>query len=313
MEVSKREESIVIVILTLNQKESTLNCLASLERISDPAFEVIVADNGSTDRTVETVREKFPWVEVHSFPHNLGVASGRNRAAELAIRRFGASFLLFLDNDMVVEPDFVSALHEPFTNDKEVGQTQAKLLLLDDPQRLNDGGGCQLDFWRGQTVPVGFNEIDRGQYDTTRDCIACGGAMMVRAEVFEELGGFDEVFGPFGPEDLDFSLRLSDAGYQALFVPDAVAYHAVSHTIGAGYDPEYALSKSRHWVILMNRHASFHEKVLFWILGAPYRGIRAALREARRRNFKSFLALLKGALDHRSSDSGNQSVDRESC
>lgn len=287
---------IVVIILTFNQREMTLKCLAEISRINHPSFRVLLWDNGSSDGTAQAVEAEFPSVLYHQQDNNLGVARGRNRAADLAIRRFTPSYLLFLDNDMLIEPGFISALHEPFIDDETIGQTQAKLRFLDDPDRLNDGGGCQIEFWRGRTVPVGFNELDRGQYDTQRECVACGGAMMVRTDVFQELNGFDEAFNPFGPEDLDFSLRLKRAGYRSLFVPQAVAYHAVSHTVGADFEPEYAFDKSRHWFRFMQRHAPIHQRALFWAVGAPYLALRAGLREAMRGNFKAFFALLRGGL-----------------
>jgi GT2 family glycosyltransferase len=119
-------------------------------------------------------------------------------------------------------------------------------------------------------TPVGYGEIDRGQYDTVTECISCGGAMMVRTDVFQELGGFDSLFDPFGPEDMDFSLRLQNAGYQALYVPQAMAYHAVSHTFGKGYSEDYARLKSRHWFKFMRRHASPWQQLAFFLFGAPY-------------------------------------------
>lgn len=290
--------SVVVIILTLNQRDKTLRCLASLMAAEAPHPEVLVWDNGSQDGTAEAVRNAFPSVWVHAHPGNLGVAAGRNAAAALAVERSSPSYLLFLDNDMRLEHHFVSALLEPLVESKRVGQTQAKLRLADDPQRLNDGGGCRINFLLGQTRPVGFGEIDRGQYDTPRPCVACGGAMAVRTEVFRQLGGFDLGFNPFGPEDLDFSLRLSRAGYTALYVPSAVAYHEVSHTFGAGYTEEYARHKARHWLLFLRRHASPAQKVGFLLVGAPYLALGILVREARRGNLRALWGLLQGFTDY---------------
>lgn len=288
---------VVVIILTLNQRDRTLQCLSSLLAIKEPPFHVLLWDNGSQDSTVEAVKEKFPTVLVHHHPSNLGVASGRNTAAELAIKTFSPTHLLFLDNDMLVEPDFVGALLKPFTESDRVGQTQAKLRFMHDKERLNDGGGAQINFLLWQVTPVGYNEIDRGQHDTTKKCIACGGAMMVRTDVFQQLGGFDAKFGPFGPEDLDFSLRLSKAGYDALYVPQAVAYHKVSHTFGEGYSESYARHKSRHWSLFMRRHASLAQKLGFVFLGAPYLAIRVIIREGRKGNLGALRGLIRGIFD----------------
>jgi len=119
----------------------------------------------------------------------------------------------------------------------------------------------------------------------------------VRTDVFEALGGFDTTFNPFGPEDLDFSLRLSKAGYRAIFVPDAVAYHEVSHTFGAGYSADYARHKIRHWLFFMRRHASRPKILAFLCLTAPWLLARALLREAARGNFSVFTGFAKGMAD----------------
>jgi GT2 family glycosyltransferase len=101
---------IVVVVLTFNQKDTTLACLESLERVSDPPFQVVLWDNASRDGTIEAVAERFPRVVTRHSPENLGVASGRNRAAELAISRFDPEYLMFLDNDTIVTPGFLGGL-----------------------------------------------------------------------------------------------------------------------------------------------------------------------------------------------------------
>jgi GT2 family glycosyltransferase len=296
-EPKSEQASIAVIILTLNQRDRTLQCLASLLACEGPAFHTLLWDNGSQDGTVDAVREAFPQILAHHHPTNLGVAGGRNAGAELAIKTWNPSHLLFLDNDMLVERDFVGALLRPFSEYDGVGQTQAKLRFMHDRDRLNDGGGARINFLLWRVTPVGFGEVDWGQHDTVKACTACGGAMMVRSEVFQQLGGFDPMFGPFGPEDLDFSLRLQKAGYQALYVPQAVAYHAVSHTFGEGYSEDYARHKSRHWFVFMRRHASPLEHLGFFFLGAPYLAVRVLLREGKQGNLGAVRGLARGILD----------------
>lgn len=288
---------IAVIVLTLNQREMTLRCLETLLGQEGAEFRVLVWDNGSSDGTAEAVRRAFPDVLVHRHPSNLGVASGRNAAAELALRELDPTHLLFLDNDMVLEPGFVAGLLAPFAEDERVGQTQAKLRFADDPERLNDGGGCEITFWLARTRPVGYRELDRGQRDRRSPCISCGGAMMVRADVFRELGGFDAGFDPFGPEDLDFSLRLQEAGYRALYVPEAVAYHEVSHTFGAGYTEQYARHKARHWLRFLKRHASLPQRLGFYLLGGPFLVGRMLLRELARGNPGALRGAARGLAD----------------
>jgi GT2 family glycosyltransferase len=167
---------------------------------------------------------------------------------------------------------------------------------MHDRGRINDGGGARISyiFWRVR--PVGFGELDRGQYDEPKECVACGGAMMVCSSIFQELGGFDPLFGPFGPEDLDFSLRLKKAGYRAMYIPQAVGYHQVSHTFGEGYTEDYARHKSRHWLLFMRRHATARQKAAFYLFGAPFLSIKVLVREARRGNLKAVRGLLRGVV-----------------
>jgi GT2 family glycosyltransferase len=285
-------------MLTMNQREKTLRALASFRQIASPRFQLLLWDNGSQDGTVEAVGAAFPKVLVHHHATNVGVASGRNAAAELAIKKFGPTHLLFIDNDMIVEPNFVRGLLEPFARDPQLAQTQAKLKFMNDPTRLNDGGGCRIQFWSGRTSPVGFGEVDRGQYDKQAKCISCGGAMMVRTDVFQQLGGFDEKFSPFGPEDLDFSLRCYKLGYHALYVPQAVAYHEVSHSFEGGqYTELYARNKSRHWLLFMRRHASIVEQVAFYLVGGPLRIIQMIIREGRQGNWAALRGIARGLFD----------------
>jgi GT2 family glycosyltransferase len=291
-----RTAKIAVIVLTYNQREKTLACLSHLLAVKKQPFQVVVWDNGSKDDTQGAVQNSYPDVLYHHHPENLGVAGGRNAAAEFAIRELQATHLLFLDNDILVEPGFVEALYAPFCENKKIGQTQAKLRFMHDRTRINDGGGAKINFVLWRITPVGYNEVDHGQYDTPRNCISCGGAMMVRVDVFQQLGGFDPQFGPFGPEDLDFSLRLQKAGYQALYVPQAVGYHEVSHTFGKGYSEEYARHKSRHWMLFMKRHAPPWQKLGFYLIGAPYLVVNVSIREGRKGNWGAVKGLFRGVM-----------------
>jgi GT2 family glycosyltransferase len=287
---------IVVIILTYNQKDKTLECLSTLMGSEDLPFKVLVWDNGSQDGTIAAVNDTFPNVLTHYSAANLGVAGGRNASARIVIDELGATHILFLDNDILVEPGFVEALYEPFEFDSELGQTQAKLRFMHDRGLINDGGGARISFVFWRVRPVGFGEPDTGQYDAPKLCISCGGAMMVRSDVFQLLHGFDPLFGPFGPEDLDFSLRLQKSGYEAMYIPKAVGYHQVSHTFGEGYSEEYARHKSRHWLLFMHRHASPWQKIAFYLFGAPILAVQVLIREARRGNLRAVRGLLQGLL-----------------
>jgi GT2 family glycosyltransferase len=299
---------IVVVILTLNQKDRVVQCLKSLlDTDQGVPFEILLWDNGSVDGTGDIVKASFPQVDYTCHPTNLGVASGRNAGARLAMIRYQATHILFLDNDVIVQPFFVSNLWNAFRLDDHVGQTQGKLLLMDDPERLNDGGGIDIKFWLGRTLPVAYLELDRGQHDKVKSCVACGGAMMVLVDVFRQLHGFDTIFDPFGPEDIDFSFRLTKVGYKALYIPQSVAYHAISHTYGGEYDAVYARKKTRFWLLLLNRHATWPQKLGFFLVGAPFGLMLWLFRQGKRGNLRAFQGLWLGVWDFlKSSNQSNK-------
>lgn len=289
---------IAALLLTLNQRDTTLRALASFSAQDRRETRFLVWDNGSTDGTAEAIREQFPDVHVHWQPENLGVAGGRNAAAALAQQLFDPEYLAFVDNDLVVTDGYLQALLAPMLADPSIGQTQAKLRLLDQPDLINDGGGCEVSFWRGHTRPIGMFEPDRGQYDTPAPCISGGGAMMVRAKLFRELGGFDEQFNPVGPEDLDFSLRLRKLGHTAMYTPSALAYHEVGHTYGGGrYTEDYARVKARNWLRFLGRHGSPLEKAGFFVLGVPMIVLRLIWREVRRGNIGALTGSVAGVFE----------------
>ncbi len=278
---------IAVILLTMDQREKTLRCLESLAAVEDPDHVVWLWDNGSTDGTAEAARDAFPRVRVHRHESNLGVASGRNRAVDLALEGDRPSHLLFLDNDMTVIPDFLRELAAPFAGDDTLAQTTGKIKDMGDPRRLYGAGGCRIRFWRGDTTHRGYGEPDGGRFDEPMRCIPSGGCMLVRTEVFRQLGGFDTTFDPYGPEDLDFGLRAAAAGYHGLYVPPAVVFHESrpGRTFEGGqYTQKYASHRARHWFLFMRRHASPLQKLGFFVLGGPWLLLGLMIREAKKGN-----------------------------
>ena len=211
---------IVVLVLTHNQKDKTIECLSSLLASPSIPFKVLVWDNGSRDGTLTVVQMAFPDVLTHYCETNLGVAEGRNTSAYMAINQFEATHLLFLDNDILVESDFIKALYEPFLVDKRIGQTQAKLRFRHDRRLINDGGGARISFVFWRVKPVGFGEPDRGQYDVPRPCISCGGAMMVRSDIFQQLDGFDPLFRAIRSRGLRFFSTSAKSWLQSNVYPE---------------------------------------------------------------------------------------------
>lgn len=290
--------SICAVILTVNQREKTLRCLHSLSDVDRPDFDIVLWDNGSSDGTSDEVRSCFPDVHVHAHPTNLGAAAGRNAAVAVALQIFSPRLLLFLDNDMVVEPGFLEALAAPFQHgDPSLAQTTSKVLFLGDPGRIYEAGGCRIDYVRGGTRPRGHDERDHGQYEEPIECLPSSGSMLIRADVFLRVGAFDRAFDPYGLEDLDLSTRVRKAGYRGLYVPSSVVLHERGQTFESGYTPRYARSKARNWLIFLRKHAAWYQRVGFYLIGAPLHLARVTLRETRSGNLPAVWGLVRGGLN----------------
>lgn len=294
---------VAVVVLTMNQRDKTVRCIESLRRVRGEVPGIVLWDNGSTDGTAAAVREACPDVVVHAHPDNAGCARGRNLGARLACERFDPRFLMFLDNDTIVDAGLAEELRRPFDGDDRLAQTTPKIMQYGRPGLLYGARGCNIRFWLAKTSHRGYGEIDSGQYDEPGPCVPSGGCMLVRRDAFESVGGFDEIFNPYGPEDLDLGLRLAREGWRALYVPTAVIEHdpTPGKTFEGGqYTQRWASNRARQWFIFMNRHATLPQKAAFWCVGAPWTMLRLAWREARRGNLVTAIrGLVAGAASSR--------------
>lgn len=275
------KESVALIILTWNQREATLRCMRSVARLTGIPVHVLLWDNGSTDGTADAVRNQYPDVLVLRSESNLGVAGGRNAAAEAAVERWCPKYLFFMDNDMEIDPQCVRELAAAMQADPRIAQATGKIRMLGRETQLYGAGGCVLDFRHGKTGHVAHGERDDGRFDRPGPCLPSGGCMMIRTDVFQLLRGFDTIFNPYGPEDLDIGLRLRKAGYTAVYVPSAVVFHdaAPGHTGGGGmHSWKYMRRKAKHWLILLRRHATLREQSYFYFIGGPALALRVLWR-----------------------------------
>jgi GT2 family glycosyltransferase len=208
-----------LVILNWNGREHLGPVLSSTQKLDYPAdrLEVIVADNASSDGSSAYVRDNFPAVRLIELDRNYGFAEGNNRAAAAA----GHEWLAFLNNDMRVEPDWVSKLVAPVLTNPKLGAVSSKILNWD---------GTAIDFIGAGINFQGFGfQIDHGKRASEKDVARrllcpCGGAMLVRKDLFLEFGGFDKDYFGFY-EDTDLGWRLNLLGHDVWYTPEAVCYH----------------------------------------------------------------------------------------
>jgi len=196
-------------------------CLDSILKIDYPNFEVILVDNASTDGSVEFCRRLFgeaPRLKIIVNTENI-YSQGLNRGIELS----KGKYIVFFNNDIKVDPNYLTKLIEILEADKTIALAQGKLLSYYNHHRI-DSVGETMDIY-GNPITIGQGEIDNGQYERISEILsASGSASVVRRCVLDEIGEFDSKFY-IGYEDMDISLRARLRGYRVVYIPDAVVYH----------------------------------------------------------------------------------------
>ncbi len=226
-QVARPPSSHRVSIITLNWNcyEVTRDCLASLEKIDFPDHEVVLVDNGSTDGSADKLATEFPSVRLIRNQHNLGFAAGNNVGIR-DVLACGADYVLLLNNDTIVAPDFLSKMVRVAEQQPLVGIVNPKILYYEPANRIWYAGGSHKLGW-SFAKQFGVNQIDTGKYDQPREVtFSTGCAMLMRSQVIREIGLLDEAFF-FGFEDLDWCIRARKAGYKAYYEPAAVVWHHV--------------------------------------------------------------------------------------
>ncbi len=258
---------ISIVIPHHNGKDILFRCLTSILENGYPRTEIILVDNASTDGSVEAAVEAFSGLKVVRAGRNRGYAGGCNYGALFA----RGDFLLFFNNDAVLAPGALRFLLQAMQEDETIAAVQPKICSLADPHRFDYAGaaGGMMD-WFGFPFARGriFDtlEQDRGQYDQPCDIFwASGACCLVRRDVWEALGGFDERFFAH-MEEIDLNWRMHLAGYRVTFEPKAVAYHEAGTTLHSDSPHKLFLNHRNNWLMLLKNYSV---RSLLWI--APVR------------------------------------------
>ena len=251
------------VILNWNGKRDLLECIRSVQAASYPC-EVIVVDNASSDDSVESLRIEFPTVLVIQNETNLGFA-GNNVGMEEALLR-GADYVLLLNNDTWVDPGCFEKLIEVAEEKPEAGILSPRICYYSNPKLIwYDGGKLEKinGLWSSGHFHADSLEdsvVDRvGAVD-----YICGCAMLIRRSVIQKIGGLDPKFFMYW-EDVDYSLRAQQAGFQLVHVPSARVLHKVSHSFGGTDSPEAYYYVKRNVYLLSKKHTNVCARmVLLW-------------------------------------------------
>ena len=254
---------VAIVIVNWNGQKDTIECLESLYRIDYPDYEIIIVDNHSDDDSVKRIKEfyeggKFTIIENEE---NYGFAEGNNIGIQYALKNLNPKYILLLNNDTVVNVDFLKELINAGEKDAQIGILGPKIYYYDKPDVIWSAG-CKISWKFARGIQIGTGEVDKGQYDDLKEVeYVSGSAFLIKTDVIDVIGLMDRKYFLYF-EESDWTLRANHAGYKSLYVPTAKIWHKVSRSGGGISKPTGLYYITRNRWIFMKKWA---EKSDYWI------------------------------------------------
>ncbi|MDA8179768.1 MAG: glycosyltransferase family 2 protein [Deltaproteobacteria bacterium] len=237
-----------VIILNWNGRHLLGECLESIFLQSFRDFESIVVDNGSTDGSVEWLKERWgEEIAVVALPSNLGFAGGNNAGIRIACGKY----VVLLNNDTAVDPGWLAALAEAARRHPDAGMFTPKILNYYRRDEIDNTG--LVIYPDGLARGRHRLERDDGRFDEEGEALVPSGcAGVYKKEMLDRIGLLDDTFFAYG-EDVDLGLRGRWAGWGCFYVPSAVVYHKYSATTGA-YSPRKAflVERNRFWILMKN-------------------------------------------------------------
>lgn len=238
---------VAVVVLNWNRPEDTAECLTSVRDLAYPNLLPILVDNGSSDGSVDRLREAFPEWLVLANPTNLGFAEGNNVGIRHALS-VASDYVLLLNNDAKIHPEALGHLVEAAEADPSIGVCGPKICFWDRPRVIWFAGG-KIDSQTIEAVHLGEMEEDDGRYDRVAEVdYVSGCALMARADLLRTVGLLDrDYFLLF--EEADLCARAREQGYRVVLVPQALAWHKVSASFEGHMSPSYLYYLQRNRLI----------------------------------------------------------------
>lgn len=294
---------VVTVVLNTNRRDDTLDCLESLNRQTFARENhIIVLDNRSSDGSVPAIRQAFPSAEILSIECDRGYAGNNNVGIRKALT-YSPEWIFVLNEDTVLEPRCLERLVGVGSADGRIGIVGPLVLHHDEPTVIQSAGGRLGPFW--QSIHEAANEPDRGQFDGPRDVDWISGcSLMIRSEAVVRAGMLDERFYYYW-EELEWCLRVHEAGWRIVHVPDAKLWHK-----GVRRDyrpsPNVTYYNTRNRFLMMSGHrppmyvwaAAWFQTIrtlVAWSLRPKWRGEQTAHRRAMIDGVRDFITGRWGA------------------
>lgn len=233
-----------VIVVNWNGAAYLEECLVALENQNYKPVEILVVDNASTDSSREILAH-YPHVRVIWNETNRGFGAANNQA----LSESHGEIVALVNNDTVLDPDWLARMVEPMEKNSEIGMCAGKTMSYFQRETIDNTG--HLLYWDGVNRGRGRMQKDEGQFDELQKALFPSGcACLFRTETLRQIGDFDEDFYLYG-DDTELGLRARLAGWDCAFVPAAIAYHRYSGSSNP-YHPMkfYFVERNRFWVAL---------------------------------------------------------------
>jgi len=255
---------VAVVILNWNGRKHLEQFLPSVTAATYSNYEVIVADNGSSDDSLPFLQKHYPHIKTILFQENYGFAKGYNEA----LKQVTADYYVLLNSDVEVAPDWLEPMVKLLEGDLSIAACQPKILSWNNKHRFEYAGaaGGWLDeygypFAKGRVFDI--CEYDTGQYDKSEPIFwASGAALFIRPAVYHAVKGFDEYFFAH-QEEIDLCWRIQLAGHKIFSCPASTVYHVGGGTLPKGNSLKTYLN-FRNNRIMLSKNLPLSKKI--WIM-----------------------------------------------
>jgi len=299
---------VAILIMNWNDLRNTAETLTSVRSLQYPRFEVWVVDNGSADGSGKAIADQFPEVRVIHSPKNLGIPGGRNFGLEAILSQDAADYVLFLDNDVEVEPRLLDKLVEAAEAKTALGIVGPMIYYYSDPERIWSAGSF-IVFREVSAKSPSKNRVAkaaRAEGIERVDCIT-GCCVLAKRRVFDTIGRLNPQYFFVG-STMDFCYRAAKQGFSTAVVTHARLWHKVSASTGGGYNPFRAYFTGRSTILFLKEHGRPWNWITTFAFSAMGLSV-AYLRERRRGNQRAVAMKLRGYLDGLLGRPVNQEVE----
>jgi len=262
-----------IIIINYNSKQDTLDCLNSLKNIKSTGFkyDIIVVDNASMEVFELPKGLQSENVQVIRSEANKGFTGGNNMGIYYAVEKFNSDFVLLLNNDTTVDENFLKEMVRTAQADPKVGMVGSKIYFSKGREFHKDSydksefghilwyAGGSIDWNHLAAFHRGVDEVDLGQFDTqTESDFATGCSVLVKREILEKVGTFDKRFFLY-LEDVDWSVRVTNAGYKIAFCPTSIVFHKNAGSTGGSGSKTHDYYQTRNKLLFAFKHGTWKE------------------------------------------------------